>query len=467
MKLVNYFSFLKELALNPEKSLRIHFSLILVYTSYCSIYYLNHHADFEILFTLSGIKLFCFILGFQFLATLLLNTFQSNKTKAGYLFIVFSSFLLLNLAGFLVYATEFLNKYLTFYLRIRDLLIAFLLVLAFLSFILKSKFDNTIRIFNTFLAVLIIGNIGRVTISGRIVTEKGPLRDNENETTRIPYSDDGVNKYAKQNILLILLDEYSSWDELENYQESNEEPNDLRNFLDSAGFTVKTSHTLKNSTINSLNMIFNRNSNLSFRDESHENASKELKESAVINSLHEKGYKFKNFSFFNIGNHESFYSWQGPYSYNEFELLLSLSIYPMVLSSLKEDSASNAGYNREVEKQSLEYLKNLGPNENIFVYVHFLFPHGPFYLENEFSYLERNLDNYITFWNFCNKKIVNYLKSVPDLNTYKIIITGDHGFRSDRRIDPSYTITAFYNFDNDEIERISTVQDIGSLLLSQ
>ena len=112
-------------------------------------------------------------------------------------------------------------------------------------------------------------------------------------------------------------------------------------------------------------------------------------------------------------------------------------------------------------------MKSKKENHSEFVYVHYLLPHGSFYLENEFPYLKRNLDIYILFWDYCNVKIIKYLSSIENLKTWKIIISGDHGFRSSHLINPSKTQSAFYNFQDDEIDSISMVQDIGGLLLKQ
>jgi hypothetical protein len=440
--------------------------LILVLLSYYSVFYINHKSDFEILFSNQSFSLIAGVIVAQIVLSYCLEFIDSGFLKSVYLFVVFSAFALLNLVGFFVYTTEFLNKYLTFYLRIRDFLVFTLIALALGSFFLRNKFAFTIKALNLFLIIFIIINFvngwfSRPSVEENAISSKEQIR----KDALLISQDTNINKADKANILFILLDEYSSPDELRKYVDNDTDLYLFNRYLDSTGFAVKSNLTLKNSTINSLNMLFNRNSDLTFRDESHKNASKELRESSVIRIIENNGYSFKNFSFFNIGNHDSFYQWQGPYSYDNFELLLSLSVYPMILLNLKEDSTSNAGYNKEVEKLSIEYLNSLYPDQGVFVYVHFLFPHGPFYLENEFPYKRRNLENYISFWKYANGKIIRYLESIDKLNTYKVIIAGDHGFRSDRLIDPSKTITAFYNFSEDKVKIVLTVQDIGNLLI--
>jgi hypothetical protein len=49
-------------------------------------------------------------------------------------------------------------------------------------------------------------------------------------------------------------------------------------------------------------------------------------------------------------------------------------------------------------------------------------------------------------------------------NKFRIILTGDHGYRGDNRINPHYTFAAFYGFDQVSIDKIQSVQDLGSLI---
>jgi hypothetical protein len=69
-----------------------------------------------------------------------------------------------------------------------------------------------------------------------------------------------------------------------------------------------------------------------------------------------------------------------------------------------------------------------------------------------------------TYWNFTNKKLQLILAQIINENKYRIILTGDHGFRSDKRINPHFTFTAFYGFNNYDLEKINSVQDLGSLI---
>ena len=76
------------------------------------------------------------------------------------------------------------------------------------------------------------------------------------------------------------------------------------------------------------------------------------------------------------------------------------------------------------------------------------------------------LTKYYNYWNFSNQLLEPLLNSLTKENKYKIILTGDHGFRGDKRINPHYTFTAFYGFDESSIDSIKSVQDLGSLINS-
>ena len=75
-----------------------------------------------------------------------------------------------------------------------------------------------------------------------------------------------------------------------------------------------------------------------------------------------------------------------------------------------------------------------------------------------------NLINYKAYWNFTNQKLEPLLTSLIKENKYRIILTGDHGYRADIRINPHFTFTAFYGFNQESIDKIQSVQDLGSLI---
>ena len=92
-------------------------------------------------------------------------------------------------------------------------------------------------------------------------------------------------------------------------------------------------------------------------------------------------------------------------------------------------------------------------------------PHAPIIYEPEFQLRdEYNLNNYYAYWNFTNNKLSAFLAKLTSENKFRIILTGDHGYRSDKTLNPHYTFTAFYGFNNYDLEKINSVQDLGSLI---
>jgi hypothetical protein len=72
--------------------------------------------------------------------------------------------------------------------------------------------------------------------------------------------------------------------------------------------------------------------------------------------------------------------------------------------------------------------------------------------------------DYFNYWNFSNKVYTYLINDLTKKNKFRIIFTGDHGYRGKDEINPNLTFTAFYGFDSSSINKIQSVQDIGSLI---
>jgi hypothetical protein len=103
-------------------------------------------------------------------------------------------------------------------------------------------------------------------------------------------------------------------------------------------------------------------------------------------------------------------------------------------------------------------------NNNTFLYAHLFLPHNPFVFSPEFRFKKLNTSNYISFWKFTNTKMISLLNNLSKENKFRIIVTGDHGYRSEIRINPNNTFAAFWGFEKRDVELIKSVQDIGSLI---
>ena len=94
-------------------------------------------------------------------------------------------------------------------------------------------------------------------------------------------------------------------------------------------------------------------------------------------------------------------------------------------------------------------------------------PHPPYTFFEEFIPPPKGneLEIHIAYKNFLLDKITPALKSDKFKNT-RIIITGDHGFRSETQnlVDPHKTILYTKGINSNDLNQIKSVQDLGFLI---
>jgi hypothetical protein len=274
---------------------------------------------------------------------------------------------------------------------------------------------------------------------------------------------------------LIITDEYTSPDELYKvYKDSN--IYNFSNKLINKGWKIKNSkYSYETSTIHSLSSLFNfnlsKNTNYKAMTISSIGINK-LIHAAIYDSLINKNISIINYGILDIGesrpiNRLYFY----PRNFFE-EFLKNTSIFPILINigGLGKLKFENSFY--PMEEHNKFILNNLKINlleikkKKFFTYVHLYMPHSPMQYKPEFSLLNQNLNNYYSYWNFTNKKLDALLNNLILDDNYRIILTGDHGYRGDHRINPHFTFTAFYGFEQASIDKIKSVQDLGSLINS-
>ena len=134
----------------------------------------------------------------------------------------------------------------------------------------------------------------------------------------------------------------------------------------------------------------------------------------------------------------------------------------MKLAGFGENFNAIANHNKRVLETLPDSLQKLTSNK-YFIYAHLLMPHSPYMYFDEFSQ-PRGTAGYLAYWKFTNKKVQQFLNQLLQSNKYRIILTGDHGDREDPRISPKYTATAFYGFEQKDVDKIKSVQDLGVLI---
>jgi hypothetical protein len=187
----------------------------------------------------------------------------------------------------------------------------------------------------------------------------------------------------------------------------------------------------------------------------------------LYDSIYKKKGQIINYGIFDVGNTKPFTRLYN-YPENFIEQLLLNSCYSFfvkkaeLLNTLKNgiDSYPSENHARKIFKRIKDKIKE----EKSLLYIHFLMPHGPLVYNPEFKLRKGNTTNYIAFWNFTNTKLKVILNNLIKQNKYRIIITGDHGYRFDKKMNPHNTFTAFFGFDTKDIDKMKSVQDLGSLI---
>jgi hypothetical protein len=381
---------------------------------------------------------------------------------------------------------QYITKSLQIYIKEKVLFIIISFILLFILHYLLSK-KNLWKVFNVFLGIYFIVNIfstrnlniaaippidsiqnGYKHISESLSSDKNDNKNgNENQ--------DGYRSQDQKPIILIVLDEYSSPDELYKIVKDSTVYN-FSNALKSKGWEVRnSSYTYESSTIHSISSLFNFNlskDSLYDKQNTETIVSKKMLKAALLDSLSNKVVAFNNYGIFHIGNTQP---------------LTQLYLYPI---NFTEHFLIRTTYAEEKNKSGNFKFKNLiksygnifehnayilnnlptilreNKNKKSFTYVHLFIPHAPFYYGEEFPVKHViNFENYFSFWKFTNTKMEDLLDSINKQGDFRLIITGDHGYRrNEHKENYHYSFTAFKGFDSLALKQIESIQDIGLLI---
>ena len=361
---------------------------------------------------------------------------------------------------------QYITKSLQIYIKEKVLfiIISFFLLLI-LHYLLAKK--NLWKVFNVFLGIYFLVNIFSSRNLNRVI--EAPIESIQNGYKKIENVANG------KPIILILLDEYSSPDELYKIVKDSSVYNFSNNLKKSGWEVLNKSYTYESSTIHIISSLFNFNlskDSLYDKQNTETIVSKKMLKAALLDSLNSKGVAFNNFGIFHMGNTKP---------------LKQLYLYPI---NFTEHFLIRTTYAEEKNKSGNFKFKNLiksygnifehnayilnnlstilGENKNkkSFTYVHLFIPHAPFYYGNEFPVKHViNFENYFLFWKFTNTKIEALLDSINKQGDYRIILTGDHGYRrNEHKENYHYSFTAFKGFDSLALKQIESIQDIGLLI---
>jgi len=345
--------------------------------------------------------------------------------------------------------------------------ILLILILLLISSLIKKNTINY-KYLNLYLLIFSI-----VNIFYHLYDPKQNKRNNINNLNSNFKSISIENKQTKP-VILIITDEYSSPDEL--YKICNDSSlYQFSNNLKREGWNVNNrAFSNEISTIHSLSSLFNFNLslNVKYSDFSvFEIGPNRLIKSALYDSLVSKNVKIINYGIFNLGNSQAF-SDLFVYPKSFLSQLLNKSCYYYVKLNLDAgnlDGFSKASYPMEphnwyIFNSMVKKIKSK-KQKGFFVYSHLYMPHAPMKYYSEFKLpMHSNSNSYIAYWKFTNDKLIKLLSDLIRENNYRIILSGDHGYRDDKRINPNQTFMAFYGFSDKELKDIHSVQDLGSLI---
>lgn len=380
------------------------------------------------------------------------------------LFIVFISILFF----YGLYISSFIQKEFqeNFHIMIRGrTIIEFSIILFILLILILRKKTIYYKYLNVFL-VLFSG----ISLFTSIINTNEKIKGEfKSSFVSIP-----LNNNPVKPILLIISDEYTSPDCLyEIYKDSS--IYQFSNELSKKGWIVKNSfYSYEISTIYSLSSLFNFNlsKNKEYKKEEIANiGASKLAHAIIADSLEKKKVETINFGIFHIGkypylNRLYFY----PNSFIE-DIMIHTIYYTIKLNTgnFNESGLASSYYpmethNKYIFKHLVDTLSTINQPKT-FVYIHLYMPHGPMQYNTSFPIrTANNIINYKAYWNFTNQKLEPLLTALIKENKFRIILTGDHGYRSEKRINPHYTFTAFYGFNQVSIDEVQSVQDLGSLI---
>lgn len=381
---------------------------------------------------LYAILAFIISLVVTFLVSYLTNKIVGNPNKATLITLGMLALLFFYNLGFM--AIEYLLisriKYFGYYANTTAIIVLTLMLVTFSKLIINSgkTFDRSNKYLLIMFMLFFFISLASIDTNGReIVKLRNQINiDKIKDTSK-----------TKPNIYYIIVDSYTSPKSLSEYW--NYKDTLLTNFLLKKGFYIaEESRSEYTSTIYSLNASMN----MSYLEYDTTNGhamylslEELIKYNKVNQILGKLGYRFYNYSLFDIYKQEKFYN---DIYFKPSFVWLSGTLLEKILSRinahLRPEWQSNLEIKRNLVKNNLE--SNGAP---IFVYAHFMMPHFPYYFRSDGTIIDTKdellnqseKNAYLEQLKFTNKVLVDITNNILErskANTV-IIIQGDHGFR--------------------------------------
>ena len=376
---------------------------------------------------------------------------------SGVLLLLYSPFLLVSVQIFIE------DHFSGILVRGRFLFVVLLALTMLFVFLMRKKSSSFNYFVNVFMLILFV-----VALFGSILKDRKHPAVPAKGVSGMRF---GNRDSVLKPVILIITDEYSSPDELYKlFPDSS--IYDFSNGLKQAGWVVRNrSLSYETNTINSLSSMFNFNlsEGKEYRKASLTTTSMNMLHCRLGDSLEQKNIDIINFGIFDINKSRPLsrlYPYPKSYTevlfYNSALTIINQNTGSMEQDGFKANFVAMANHNKKIFETLTDSLQRL-PANNHFIYVHLLLPHSPFVYYDEFN-KPRNTPNYLAYWRFANKKVQGLLNKLLQSNKYRIIVTGDHGYRTEPKIDAEYTATAFWGFRPEDVEQTKSVQDLGILI---
>ena len=322
-----------------------------------------------------------------------------------------------------------------------------------------------------------------------IISQKNIETDINNKIEIKAITHNSIKKVIRssQPVILLILDGLSSSDEIFNFT-NNKESYDFDNSLKGMDYKVYSSFTSKSYITNSsMTSLFNFNQHNFQYLTDYENSINTpnwgynnkiivdlFRKNLLIDSLIKKNITVNSYGLVNfdksISSKFDDYYWDSRFNKslkNSTLKKLTLDISDKTIIGFIKKKSNFKNSIDNFRKNVLDSLKSFNPQKNNFYYFHLHAPHDPFTYFDEYpkegSISLSRTEEYIKFKKFFMKKLIHVLKD-EKFNDCRIIITGDHGFRGDNRINMYKTSLYLKNYNNFELEDEFFVQDLGYLI---
>ncbi len=291
------------------------------------------------------------------------------------------------------------------------------------------------------------------------------------------------------DIYYIIFDSYTNFESLKKYW--NYDNAELKEFLAERNFYLaERSRSNYNQTHFTIASVFNLSylHYESFNELTiahYPNLFQLIRNNVLVKILKDNGYKFINYSFFDIANKPRHFridviNEPGFFKNTILKWILNIDNFLKVLSLSETPEPYYSKLTQELLTKAKE-ITNSKSNSPFFAYIHFIIPHSPYYFDAKGNLMPADYANdetdkwkYLEQLKYSNKVLMEVVDHI--LNTAKqkpiIIIQGDHGFRQledkkEQGAESHSMLNAFYFPDGDYkalYENISSVNTFRVLL---